>query len=278
MSSDFIPNLRLLCSYYPSISEVCRKAGIGRQQFTKYLSGASFPSQRNLRLLCDFFGVDSYELLMPHDQFSKIVRLKPTRTDDAPLLPPRLGRMLAVVARRETQIRRYHGYYFKYFYSLSEPGMILRSLVFIYQFQEFTLYKTIERLRPFDRPQAATYIFKYEGILVPVGDRLHMIDHEAIMGNEISHSILYLPSRNRLSHLIGVMIGVSGTEAHQPAAVKVVLEFLGKTIDRKRALAYCGLLPPRHASIDSKIAAYIDNHIDQDTTILRSDVFPSLKV
>ncbi|MET4808179.1 helix-turn-helix transcriptional regulator [Limibacillus sp. MBR-115] len=270
MSRDFIANLRLLCSYHRSISEVCRKVGISRQQFTKYLSGSSFPSQRNLRILCDFFGVEDYELLMPQDQFANLVRLRPTSREGVPQLPPRLAHMLSTMTRRETQLRRYHGYYFKYFYSFSEPGMVLRSLVHVYRAQDFTLYKTIERLRPFGSPRAATYIFKYEGVLASVGDRLHMIDHEAVVGNEVSHTILYPPSRNRLTHLLGLMVGVSGTEAHQPTAAKVVMEFLGKNVNRKRALAHCGLLPPLHASIDPKISEHICNSIDDGQPILRA--------
>ncbi|MEQ8357624.1 MAG: helix-turn-helix transcriptional regulator [Kiloniellaceae bacterium] len=272
MSADFTANLRLLCSYHQSISEVCRKVGISRQQFTKYLSASSFPSQRNLRVICDFFGVDDYELLMPHEQFSNIVRLRPVRGDEGQPLPPRLNRLLTTAARRGNQLRRYHGYYFKYFFSLTEPGMVLRSLVYIYPSQEFTQYKTIERLRRFGSPAATTYIFKYEGILLLVGDRLHMIDYETVVGNEISQSILYLPSRNRLSHLMGLMIGVAGTEAHQPAAVKVILEYLGKTIDRRRALAHCGLLPPAHGSIDAQVYDYIAPRRGEGSGILRSEV------
>ncbi|MEO3429903.1 helix-turn-helix transcriptional regulator [Pelagibius sp. CAU 1746] len=276
MRTDFIANLRLLCSYHASTSEVCRKIGISRQQFTKYLSGSSFPSQRNLRVLCDFFGVEDYELLMPSDQFANIVRLRPVRGDDGPRLPPRFERLIGTAARHANQLRRFHGYYFKYFYSLSEPGMVLRSLVYIYSSENLTQYKTIERLRPFGSRASTPYIFKYDGILLLVGDRLHMIDHEVVVGNEVSQSILYLPNRNRLSQLFGLMIGVAGTEAHQPAAVKVVLEYLGKTVDRKRALAHCGLLDPAHASIDPQICEYIAMPQGLEADALRCEVPTSM--
>tara|TARA_R110002020_G_scaffold77450_11_gene195503 strand:- start:1537 stop:1731 length:195 start_codon:yes stop_codon:yes gene_type:complete len=48
----------LLCSYAHSITEVCEKLSINRQQFHRYLNGQSRPSHRNLRNICDFFGVD----------------------------------------------------------------------------------------------------------------------------------------------------------------------------------------------------------------------------
>ena len=40
--------------------------GINRQQFTKYLNGAARPSARNMRRICDHFGVEEEELLIPH--------------------------------------------------------------------------------------------------------------------------------------------------------------------------------------------------------------------
>ena len=75
--SDFVANLRFASSHHASISEVCRKLGINRPQFMKYLSGASYPSRHNLRRICDYFGVDEFEMLMPHDQFRGILRLRP---------------------------------------------------------------------------------------------------------------------------------------------------------------------------------------------------------
>jgi transcriptional regulator with XRE-family HTH domain len=52
MQANFVRNLKLMCSYAPSISEACRSMGINRQQFTKYLNGTSRPSARNLRRIC----------------------------------------------------------------------------------------------------------------------------------------------------------------------------------------------------------------------------------
>ena len=46
--------LRLLCSYGRSTSDVCRRAGINRQQFNKYLNGHARPSLPTLRRLADF--------------------------------------------------------------------------------------------------------------------------------------------------------------------------------------------------------------------------------
>ena len=96
-TTNFVSNLKLACSYYPSVSEVSRKVGINRQQFMRYLAGESFPSRHNLRKLCDLFGVDEYELLMPIHQFRNLLRLKKERDDGLIRLPPLLPQLLQLV-------------------------------------------------------------------------------------------------------------------------------------------------------------------------------------
>src|SRR3990167_1650933 len=72
--SDYLgSNLKLLCSHYRSIAEVCRKLAINRAQFNKYLSGQSRPTAHNLKRICDFFGVEAYELNLPGEQFAHLI-------------------------------------------------------------------------------------------------------------------------------------------------------------------------------------------------------------
>ncbi|PKL98696.1 MAG: Cro/Cl family transcriptional regulator, partial [Gammaproteobacteria bacterium HGW-Gammaproteobacteria-9] len=56
MTSHLAENLKLLCSHYRSIAEVCRKLAINRAQFNKYLGGQSRPTPFNLKRIGDFFG------------------------------------------------------------------------------------------------------------------------------------------------------------------------------------------------------------------------------
>lgn len=67
-------NLRLLCSYRPSISRVAQDLKINRSQFNRYLAGTSFPRGAMLRRICDYFGVEPHEILMPEDEFAQIVK------------------------------------------------------------------------------------------------------------------------------------------------------------------------------------------------------------
>ncbi len=61
----FGANLRQLSASYPSIARLCRKLGINRTQYNRYLSGESFPRPDVLFQICKFFDVDARILLEP---------------------------------------------------------------------------------------------------------------------------------------------------------------------------------------------------------------------
>jgi hypothetical protein len=42
-------------------------------QFGKYLNGDSFSTSYNLKRICDFFGVEGYEIALPANQFASLV-------------------------------------------------------------------------------------------------------------------------------------------------------------------------------------------------------------
>ncbi|WP_137389514.1 transcriptional regulator [Rhodoligotrophos defluvii] len=270
MNQDFIQNLRLLCSYHRSITEVTRKLAMNRQQFMKYLGGGAFPSSSNLRRICDFFGVEEYEILMPHERFSEVVRLRPAARQITSELPVGAQRVMRLAIAQHAQLAKYCGYYYKYFYSFSTPSFILRSLVCIYQDEKLTLYKTVELLSRPEQRDANSDLFKYRGVVLPIGDRLHMIDHESVLGNEMSQTILYPPYRNRVSALIGLMIGITATEAHQPVAARAVLEYLGRQVDRRKAIAGCGLFAQDAPEVPRSVLTYLREASPTDSFLMRA--------
>lgn len=68
LRSMFGENLRRLARGYPSVSELCRRLGINRTQFNRYLGGESFPRPDVLDRICRFFKVDARILLKPLDE------------------------------------------------------------------------------------------------------------------------------------------------------------------------------------------------------------------
>ena len=204
----------------------------------KYMSGSSFPSRHTFRRICDFFGFDEYEMLMPHDQFRNIVRLRPTDNMANIKIPINLTHLLAGARRQSSMLSKFVGYYYQYYNSFSRHNCILRSLMIVYSWNEYTLYKRIERLKLQD-DVVTPDVYKYAGILANVGDRLHFMDQESITGNELSHTIVYPSYRNRITTLTGLTMGVSGSDQRLISASPVVLEYVGRGIKLREAIEGC---------------------------------------
>ncbi len=131
MGEPFAENLRLLCSHYASVAEVCRRIGINRQQFNKYLSGASSPSLHTLRRICDFFGVEEGEIFLPAHEFAGIIRVKGQAPSDA--LAATIEQVAARFPDSQARLRKYCGTYFAYMCTPAYPGMILRYFAAVFQ-------------------------------------------------------------------------------------------------------------------------------------------------
>lgn len=255
-TANFTANLKLAASYHPSISALCRRLGLNRQQFMKYLSGASYPSRHSMRRICDFLGVEEFELLMPPDQFSKIVSLRPMRETDAPQLPGDLPRLLGQAQRQHGLLSKTLGYYYEYYLSFSTPDHVLRALTCVYTWQDYTLYKRVERLHRAHR-SAPPDVYKYVGLVTVVGDRLYMFDQEGITGAELSQTILFLNYRNRVSTLSGLRLGVSGADTREPSASRVVMEYLGRSVSPREALAGCQIYHLQSEEIPNRIRVHL---------------------
>lgn len=238
-------NLKLAASYYPSVAHMCRKLGINRQQFVKYLAGTTFPTPGTMRRICDFLGVDEFEILMPPEQFRNIILLRPNLALEDMEVPPRLRKMLAQATSSPAEVRRLHGYYYEYRHSFTRPGMLLRSFTHIYGWRSYTFYRRIERLKDMTagRPPVSgpPEVFKYDGLITPVGDRLHLLDYETITNSELTHTVLYANYANRVSRLAGLMLGVSALSSHEPVSTRIYFEYVGRNVQRLRALRACGL-------------------------------------
>lgn len=254
--NDFVANLRLATSYHASTAEVCRRLGVNRQQYMKYLAGKGQPSRGTLRRICDFFGVEEYELLMPHDQFRNILRLRPRADPDAPTLPPLMVGLMNAARRQRTELGKLLGWYYVHYHSASRPGFVLRSLMSVFHWGDYTCYKRLERVALANealRPE----VYKYTGVVVSVGDRLHLMDQETVTGSELSHTILYPSYRNRVQALTGMTMCVSGADTHHASASPVVVESLGRSVDIRRALKGCGLYAPDSPALSSPTRKYL---------------------
>lgn len=265
MSRDLSENLRLLCSYHTSIAEVCRQLGANRSQFNRYLNGQTLPSLRVMRKICDFFGVEEAELLMPHAQFRELIRLKPP-SGPTDIERNQLRRISEdVLAASLPKLDAYAGYYFTYYNSMSHPGRVLKGLTKIYPTAHSMNLKTLEVI---GRRGRGGFTCKYQGSCFMLGDRLFITAMEMLTRNEVIQIILYPSYTHRIRHLSGIMSGVSAHATRAPAATQIAMEFLGPRIDRRGALADCGLFAPDDPQVPPNMRAMISGQSDPTSHLL----------
>ena len=257
--SNLAQNLHLLCGYYRSIAEVCRRLGVNRQQFNKYLSGSTVPSRHNMRRICDFFGVTEAELFLSPGRFAELVTLSPRRRVEPAGSTPGADFLGSIGASVQRLPDRYYGYYFRYFYSFAYPGYITKSFVALFQKDNVPYWKNIEilRRRGRDRPRE-TFTFKYVGLIHLIAERLYVIEYETILKGSLTQTILYPSYRSHVTFLTGVQTALA-TPGRRPSASRVLFEHLGTRIDIRRALRSCGHFHHEGDAIDPAIKDRIKN-------------------
>ncbi|PSS56933.1 helix-turn-helix transcriptional regulator [Pseudomonas sp. BBP2017] len=255
MSENLATNLKLACSHYRSISEVCRQLSINRAQFNKYLSGQSQPTAFNLKRIGDFFGVEDYELGLPPEQFARLIGARNPASVSAPQQDP-LSELLRPLREQSGNLSRYCGYYFEYSNCMSVPGSILLSLVHLREERGTFLFERQERQERSSSTdvQAEDWVrCRYLGAAFQLQDRLFLIDYESLTVNEMSQTILIPSFKSRITRLNGLKTGVSSGDRRTPACTRVVWEYLGTEINRISAYRQVKLYRPDDPRIDDDV-------------------------
>ena len=260
-------NLRFLCGFYASISEVCRRVGINRSQFNKYLAGATRPSPYAMRRICNFFGVEEHEIYLPPKQFAERMDLRPQRSVPTSDIA-HVKHLSTLQLISDPVMGDYEGAYFEYYLSMTYPGYIIRSFMQLKYTKDGTYYKRIERLNP-SHLSERRFRCVYRGIAYYLAGRIFMIDYESLSKTEISETILFPSYKSRITYLNGLKLGVSADNRHAPVATRVVLEYLGRSVNQKKALALSGLFPLSSDQISREIKQRIQNAIDGESGNLK---------
>ncbi len=253
--SSLATNLRLLCSTEASISECCRRIGINRQQFNKYLNGSSNPSATNLRRIASYFG------LRPRDMESE-----PEEFEDLPSVALRLRGMIKQGANDSSfatafhgnvaALRRYLGYYHCYFYTESWANSIICALVRFDERDGIICSKTIERSR--DPVDGTLYLSKYDGQVALLGNRIFVMEFQSLTKDALVETILYPVGRGQQIYLKGTTMGVTSHD-RTPFSATVVYRYLGTNIDLRAAMGRVGLYGPNSPKLDSRITAILSS-------------------
>lgn len=243
MSTDHLSqNLRLLCSYGRSTSDICRRIGLNRQQFNKYLTGQSRPSLSTLRRICDFFGVDEAEILSDARAFSDLVRLRPPKLRHVKGgAQSELDRVFRHDVANRSLLARHEGYYHGHFCPDPRKPAILRSLTRIYQRDGVWFAKTISRHGATD--YLVPTVMKFHGTVVEAHGRLVILEREQGAGRSFWSTLLVASDYPKPTFLPGIAMGIAPEGTHNIAAIRSIWQFLGPTPNLRRAIAQCGLYP-----------------------------------
>lgn len=253
---DLSPNLRLLCSYGKSISAVCRQAGINRHQLQRYLRGTSEPSLSTLRRLCDFFGLEEHEILLPHSAFAELIRVRPPKLQQT---RDRISEYIGgfVDAQDLSVARHYVGYYHVYFQPDRLLPQIHRALTHISLRDGCLLTKTLER---YPKGSAGLPpVVKYQGIAFPNGTTLSTIESRPTARASTFYCVLYGVDSDTLTMLSGLYMGVSPDSSRSIYCIRTCWQYLGKEIDLRQHIGMLGQLPSDDQSISPYIRHCIQN-------------------
>lgn len=268
LHDDLAQNLKLLCSYYKSIAEVCRRLDINRPQFNRYLSGQHKPSANTLRRLCEFFGVEVQEILLPHEQFERLVQVRPRYERSTIDAAGTVLEHLDQLGKTSGELERYLGYYFEYYLSMSTPGKLLRNLVCLERRDDQVVFQRTERMQP--SPTEPPYHNRYQGIAYLLADRLFLVDYETLNRREITQTILFPSFRNRVTRLTGLKVGVSDNSQRMPCCARVLYEYLGPSVRLRKAFSLCGLYDSQDPRIDQSIREAVSNDMLPGQTLFQA--------
>lgn len=257
--SNFSQNLRTVCTYYSSISDVCRRLNINRQQFNKYLSGGAHPSQHNMHRICEFFGVDEDEIRLPEGAFKKLINMRPRdryrQNTDAPFMP----HLLKLLEQGRDRKDQYEGYYYRYYCSGARPDHIVKALFYLGKSGENFYSNSITRYTTEDNGRKTNTRYRYLGVPILIEDRLYLFEYDPAGKDVLTSTVVYGAFRGRVDILVGIQTNVAGKRSRAPSAGNVVFEYLGKTTKIRQALSGCGIFEWETPSI----AGWIRSRLEQ---------------
>lgn len=267
-ADNFARNLRTLCTAHRSVSEVCRLTGINRQQFGRYLNGTYRPSRFNLRRICDILGVRESDLMLPAAEFETFFNSNFSEIKQGGGVGW-LGKNLekqAIIS--DASLRKYLGWYHSYSYSFGWPDWVIRSLVNVYEHQGRILSKRIERVR--DPIHGERFVYKFDGLVFSSTDRLFIVEQDSLQQVGFTLKILFRTHRSHVTFLSGLVTGTSMRPDNKPTSARVVLESLGRTIDKRTELSKCAMFVASHHNVNPKILSLIDNTFAEGETALHA--------
>lgn len=227
-------NLMRLTKDAASISDICRDIGVHRSQFERYLKGRSLPSDEMLARLAAYFRVTAADLVsetgiamhVPFAGRTKTLRTAPTIAE---------------------------GTYFGYFHLSSEPNLIMRSAIFIWQAGGALRFRRVTGWTPGAGQAWANSSGNHQGI---VSQHLNWIYFEGRNRHSIGEPSLlalqWAPYSKPLLIGKGLVLSESG-----PDAARIAIEPDTMNTGVRDAIRAAHALDIADPKIDGRIISYL---------------------
>jgi transcriptional regulator with XRE-family HTH domain len=245
VASNIAANIRQLCERHGSIADVCRRVGINRQQFNKYLSGRVLPNPISMRKLCEFFAVSEKDLFLEPEAFKQTA----SRHHGILSCLPDKHRALLNDMTKGASAGISEGLYYTYYPWLHDPTKTLRGLLAIRKRGDILTFKRFIRFTTPDHDNRHRLQGKHDGV---VFDRQGTLFLVALDGRKQGGLSLMTFGRSATGQT-GVLVGLAMVQTSwgDPIASRVTLTSVPANMTARQALGQCGLFDLHCNDIDS---------------------------
>ena len=259
----FAANLRHICDQRGSISQICRKIGINRQQFNKYLSGRHLPSSANARIIADHFGLNPELLFAAHAEFRALINGNFFDTFNQLRAEGQVLKFLSsALSTPDSTKTALIGVYDRYQFSSIYSRRIIRAGFCIYRGKDFLQHAYVEHFPSPDEPTQTAYTFKYHGFALPIEGRLFTVDFETVQRNEMTFGIYSSVQRSAKRFMFGITSGIAATMYRQPFATRIALHYRRPGLLARDELARTTTLDINDTSIPREVREYLGDTPD----------------
>lgn len=263
-------NLRYICSHHGSVADICRKLKFNRQQFNKYLSGASFPSNRNLMRISSFFRVEPEDLLLRPQEFRSYFH---SISINLLLSNDKLHDSFFSSSRDSEEEDRYCGIYKTYHKVPYAQKSILVGLSQIRRTGSHLLTKYLDFSGSSKGANGPASILKMNGTMTLDGGHLYMLDHMTRSNLGYHLTILYPSRRDPIDILTGMTMGVSQHLNGSPYASNILFKRLTPGTSLKEIARQCGFHLETSQGIPDEVKGIISNKIRESQNVLSHHFF-----
>lgn len=240
---QFSENLRALCLKKGTIADVCRDLEINRQQFNKYLSGASLPNPATMVKLAKYFGVDQIAFFQsPRALRGSVADETYSGMHKLFLDNPDVIRHLDRTASQSLDVPVQDGCYHLYYPWLFDPALVVRAVVVIFRRDGFTYFRRYTRLQTGTSQKLRHYPRGWhEGLVVRHEGNVCFIGRNAIGFGEVSLQAFAFENFVAENAITGLSLVV--TPWGEYVSLRATLSYFGPLASFRRALKIAKIGP-----------------------------------